>query len=59
MDFSISFDGEEELVAYSDANYADDPSSSHFTTGLILMRGGPIVWMTQKQRLVATLTAEA
>lgn len=55
----IFFDGGDELVAYSDSDYGGDPETKHSTTGVLVMRGGPIVWYTQKQRLVATSTAEA
>ncbi|KAG5887625.1 hypothetical protein JTB14_036270 [Gonioctena quinquepunctata] len=33
--------------------------TGHSTSGILVLRGGPIVWYAQKQRLVATSTAEA
>ncbi|XP_063911963.1 uncharacterized protein LOC135128815 [Zophobas morio] len=55
----IFFNGSDTFVAYSDSHYGGDPETKHSTTGVLVMRGGPIVWYTQKQRLVATSTAEA
>lgn len=57
--FGIKFNGSSKLIAYSDADYGGDPITRHSTTGVLIERGGPIVWYSQKQRLVATSTAEA
>lgn len=59
VNFGISFNGDSELIAYSDSDFGGDIISRQSTTGVIIMRGGPIVWFTQKQGLVATSTAEA
>lgn len=55
----IFFDGGESLVAYTDSDYGGDTTTGQSTTGVLIMRGGPLVWYAQKQRLVATSTAEA
>lgn len=57
--YGISFNGDDELIAYSDSDYGGDTVTGHSTTGVLIFRGGPIVWYSQKQRLVATSTAEA
>lgn len=55
----INYNGESELTAYSDSDFGGDPVSKCSTTGVLIMRGGPILWFAQKQRLVVTSTAEA
>lgn len=57
--FGIFFNGDKNLVAYSDSDYGGDIYTGHSTSGYVLLRGGPVVWVTQKQRLVANSTAEA
>ncbi|XP_076298344.1 uncharacterized protein LOC143217692 [Lasioglossum baleicum] len=57
--FGIYFDGGKTLVPYTDSDYGGDTRTGHSTSGGLIMRGGPIVWYTQRQRLVATSTAEA
>ncbi|XP_044741974.1 secreted RxLR effector protein 161-like [Chrysoperla carnea] len=57
--FRISFNGSSQLIAYTDSDYGGDVNTGHSTSGVLIMRGGPIVWYSQKQRLVATSTAEA
>jgi len=47
------------LIAYTDSDYGGDSATRHSTSGVLIIRGGPIVWYAQKQRLVATSTAEA
>jgi len=59
MNFGISFNGDKELIAYTDSDYGGDSATRHSTSGVLVVRGGPIVWYAQKQRLVATSTAEA
>lgn len=59
VNFGISFNGNKEMIAYSDANFGGDLISCKPTTGVIIMRGGPIIWFSQKQDLVSTSTAEA
>lgn len=57
--FGIFFDGNPELIVYTDSDYGGDTNSLHSTSGVLILRGGPIVWYSQKQRLVANSTAEA
>lgn len=59
INFGISFNGDSKLVAYSDSDYAGDPTTRHSTSGVLLMRGGPIVWFTQKQHMLANSTSDA
>jgi ribosomal protein L31E len=47
------------LVAYTDSDYAGDEETKRSTSGVLIMRGGPVVWCTQKQSLVVNSTAEA
>ena len=55
----IYFNGDEKLVAYSDSDYGGDSSTGHSTSGVLLLRGDPVVWLTQKQHHVANSTVEA
>ncbi|KMQ81699.1 integrase core domain protein, partial [Lasius niger] len=55
----IFFNGDTKLVAYTDSDYGGDRLTGHSTSGILIILGGPIVWCAQKQRLVATSTAEA
>lgn len=57
--YGINFNGDSEQIAYTDSDYGGDTLTGHSTSGILILRGGPIVWYTQKQRLVATSTAEA
>lgn len=57
--FGIHFNGDTELVAYTDSDYGGDNHTGHSTSGVLILLGGPIVWYAQKQKLVATSTAEA
>ena len=57
--FGIFFNGDKELVGYSDSDFGGDVVTGHSTTGVLLLRGGPVVWLAQKQHLVANSTAEA
>lgn len=59
QNLGIFFNGEDSLTAYTDSDYGGDTRTGHSTSGVLIIRGGPIVWFTQKQRLVATSTAEA
>ncbi|KAK9708627.1 hypothetical protein QE152_g27092 [Popillia japonica] len=59
INYGIRFSGASDLVAYTDSDYAGDIHTGHSTSGVLVMRGGPVVWYAQKQRLVATSTAEA
>lgn len=55
----IFFNGDKNLIAYSDSDFGGDEATRKSTSGVILLRGGPVVWFTQKQSLVANSTAEA
>lgn len=57
--YGIIFNGDSKLVAYTDSDFGGDKITEHSTSGVLVIRGGPIVWYTQKQRLVVTSTAEA
>lgn len=55
----IMYNGDTNLMVYSDSDFGGDSSSGCSTSGVLVVRGGPILWYAQKQRLVATSTAEA
>ena len=57
--FGIHFDGSTKLIAYTDSDYEGDLTTGQSTSGVLVLRGGPIVWYAKKQHLVATSTAEA
>ena len=57
--FGIVFNGEKELSSYSDSDYAGDEETKESTSGILVLRGGPVVWCTQKQGIVSNSTAEA
>lgn len=59
VDVGISFNGSEELVAFSDSDFRGDLCTRRSTSGVLLFRGGPLIWFTQMQRFVATSSAEA
>lgn len=59
MKFGIFFDGKRKLIGYSDSDHGGDLDTMCSTSGVLLLRGGPIVWFTQKQHTVANSTAEA
>jgi hypothetical protein len=49
-----------ELVGYSDADYAGDRDNRRSTSGFVFMlAGGPITWASRKQLSVALSTCEA
>ena len=50
----------EELVAYSDSDWAGDQDDRHSTSGcLFVLAGAAINWLSKKQATVALSTAEA
>jgi len=50
----------DELIGYSDADWANDLDSRCSTTGCVFtMTGGAVSWMNRKQQTVALSTAEA
>ncbi|KAL7290824.1 hypothetical protein TKK_0015564 [Trichogramma kaykai] len=59
LHYGIHFNGNRELVAYCDSDFDGDEVTGKSTTGVIVLRGGPLVWITKKQPLVANSTAEA
>jgi hypothetical protein len=54
------FRKQEPVMVYSDADWAKDPTDRRSISGfVILLAGGPIVWQSKKQRVVASSTVEA
>ena len=50
----------QEIIGYSDADWANDLNNRHSTTGnVFVMAGGAISWLSQKQPTVALSTSEA
>ncbi len=50
----------DELVGYSDADWAGDLNDRHSMTGnLFMMTGGVLTWLSKKQPVVTLSTAEA
>ena len=59
-EFKIEYNGKEELVAYTDSDFAGCLEDRKSTSGgIILMGTSPICWLSKKQTSVATSTAEA
>lgn len=49
-----------KLIAYSDADFAGDKTTRKSTTGFVIQLGeAPIVWGSQKQKMVSTSTTES
>lgn len=64
IDLGIVFDGTNNnanrLIAYSDADYASCPETRKSINGVVLMlNGGPVIWSSRKQGVVATSTTDA
>jgi len=58
--YKICYDGEGEIIGYTDADFAGDIKDRKSTSGnIILMGNNPICWTSKKQSIVATSTAEA
>lgn len=54
------FNGNKQLIGYCDADYANDEETRKSTTGLaMVLAGGPIVWASRRQSVVAQSTTEA
>lgn len=52
--------GDSQLVAFSDSDWAGDSQDRKSVTGYVFMfKGGPITWKSRKQTVVAKSTAEA
>lgn len=61
-DLGITYgrDKSNELVAYSDADWANCVSTRKSVSGVVLLlNGGPVVWFSRKQGVVATSTTDA
>jgi len=59
-DYKIVYDGQGEIIAYTDADFGGDLNDRKSTSGrIILMGNSPIFWISKKQTCVATSTAEA
>ena len=59
-DYKIVYDGQGEIIAYTDADFGGDLNDRKSTSGgIILMGNSPICWISKKQTCVATSTAEA
>jgi len=60
IDYKITYDGQGNIVAYTDSDFAGDIKDRKSTSGhIILLGNNPISWMSKKQSIVATSTAEA
>ena len=62
LDITLTYrkSDKDEVLGYSDADYAGDVDDRHSTTGnLFLMSRGPISWFSKKQPIVTLSTPEA
>jgi len=58
--YKITYDGQGDIIAYTDSDFAGDIKDRKSTSGnIILMGKNPICWNSKKQTIVATSTAEA
>lgn len=55
----IYFGGDREIKVYTDADFGGEKESMKSTSGGLILRGGPIVWYSLRQKVVSTSTAEA
>lgn len=56
----IKYGESNDLIGYSDSDFAGDIDTRKSTTGYIFnMNGGPITWSSQKQKTIALSTTEA
>jgi hypothetical protein len=63
-DYALVYDGSsglsEGLIAYTNSDYAQDPTHRKSQTGdIILLAGGPVSWRSHTQKTVATSSTEA
>lgn len=62
-EFGLCYHGDrndDELIAFCDADYANDPMDRKSVTGFVIYyKGGPVSWMSKKQPVVALSTTEA
>ena len=62
LDVTLKYEenGNDQVVGFSDADYAGDLDDRHSTSGnVFLMSSGPISWFSKKQPFVTLSTAEA
>ncbi|RWS05910.1 gag-pol polyprotein-like protein, partial [Dinothrombium tinctorium] len=61
LNYGITFSGNENTIfGYCDADYANDIDTRRSTSGcVIMMNGGAVSWLSQKQRSVALSTTES
>ena len=62
MDLKLNYrkDSGEDLIGYSDADWAGDTDDRHSTSGVLFkLSGGAISWLSKKQAIVALSTSEA
>ena len=58
--YKICYDGEGEIIGYTDVDFAGDIKDRKFTSGnIILMGNNPNCWTSKKQSIDATSTTEA
>ncbi|UYV72268.1 hypothetical protein LAZ67_9002406, partial [Cordylochernes scorpioides] len=56
----ILFTGQDQLVGYSDSDFARDVDSRKSTTGYaFMMNGGTVSWASQRQSIIALSTTES
>lgn len=55
----IRFGGDKNFKVFTDADFGGEKETMKSTSGGLILRGGPLVWYSQRQKLVATSTAEA
>lgn len=62
VEFGVFYEkgGDEELVGYTDSNYAGDLNDRKCTSGYVFMLGsGAVAWSSKKQPIVTLSTTEA
>jgi len=60
LGIAYQFNGNDQLIGYCDADYANDEKTRKSTTGLaMILAGAPISWTSRRQSVVAQSTAEA
>jgi len=60
LGITYQFNGNDQLISYCDADYANDKKTRKSTTGLtMILVGAPISWASRRQSVVAQSTAEA
>lgn len=60
LKYRKSNDGRDDLVGYSDSDWAGDPETRRSTSGFVfIMANGPVSWKSKRQRVVSTSSVEA